>query len=44
MIAPAPSGGVNYRLTAATTTLPLPLPARHGADGPVSRVVGNGRE
>jgi hypothetical protein len=32
---------VNYRLTVATTT--LPLLTRHGADGPVWRVVGNGR-
>jgi hypothetical protein len=34
-------GRVNYRLTVATTT--LPLLTRHGADGPVWRVVGNGR-
>jgi hypothetical protein len=34
-------GSVNYRLTVATTT--LPLLTRHGADGPVWRVVGNGR-
>ncbi|MDX3130052.1 hypothetical protein PV367_09680 [Streptomyces europaeiscabiei] len=32
---------MNYWLTVATTT--LPLLARHGADGPVWRVVGNGR-
>ncbi|MER8225399.1 replication-relaxation family protein [Streptomyces sp. NPDC094143] len=34
-------GSVNYRLTVATTT--LPLLTRDGADGPVWRVVGNGR-
>ncbi|MEH0557321.1 replication-relaxation family protein [Streptomyces sp. B21-101] len=34
-------GGVNYRMTVATTT--LPLLTRSGADGPVWRVAGNGR-
>ncbi|MFD0622066.1 hypothetical protein ACFQ2K_03855 [Streptomyces sanglieri] len=32
-------GNVGYRFIVATTT--LPLPTRHGADGPVWRVVGN---
>jgi hypothetical protein len=34
-------GSVNYRMTVATTT--LPLLTRDGADGPVWRVVGNSR-
>ncbi|MFF2411460.1 replication-relaxation family protein [Streptomyces sp. NPDC058092] len=35
-------GGVNYRLTVATTT--LPLLTRDGADGPVWRVVGRSED